>query len=231
MKAARMLRALPLLFLLLPLPVRAQTGMETSVASPAEAARTEVVPHVRPGGEDGHRLHVRLDSSFLFAIGGQSALGTALHALGEIPVWITRVGTGTIDVGLLLGYTNEPVALAPWLTGMDVSGSVNRVQALLSVGHTAFVGKERRSSIGVHLVGGLNYWNSTYSLRYPSEGLSGKATIDRSSFLVGGQLCYAYRFSRYVGFHLLAGGPFPVLQSSYVQTMFWVGAGLSFYLR
>lgn len=217
--------------LLSPVAGRADEDAGKVVASPVDGTATPAPPHVRSGGEQGHRLLLRLDSTFVYAIGGQSALGAALHLLGQVPVWNTRAGTGTVDAGLLLGYTNEPVALAPWLAGMDVSGGVNRLQVLLSVGHTAFVGRERRSSIGVHLVGGLNYWNSTYGLRYPSEGLSGRTTIARSSLVLGAQLDYAYRFSRHVGFHLLAGGPFPVFQSSYVQTMFWVGAGLSFHLR
>ena len=67
-------------------------------------------------------------------------------------------------------------------------------------------------------------------LHYANEGISGSAALKRSLFVSGGELDFAYRFSDPVGLYLELSAPFPY-QSSYAQTMFHVGAGLTFYLR
>jgi hypothetical protein len=196
----------------------------------AEPAATLSEPHLREGGEREHRLHLALDGDFTYGIGGQSTLGAQLHLTGYTAVWNTRHATGTIDVGLQFAYGNEPPALAPWLQGKDTDGAAHRIQALVTVGHTFHMGQRRRAAFGLHLFGGWNHWISSYSLRYPNENVSGSGTVVRDHFVTGAELKFSYRFSKHVGLNLVAGSPFPY-QSSYVVGMFFVGAGLTFYLR
>lgn len=203
------------------------------VASLARADTTiaqRVPPHIREGGETGHRLHFGLDTSFQFSIGGQMALGASVRGSGYAPIWNTRVATGTADVGVVLSYANEATALAPWLSGNDVTGAAHRIQLVASLGHTFHLGKRRRSSLGFHLYGGLNQWISSYEVNYANEGVRGAATVSRTKFVVGGELRYAYRISEYVGIHVAMGAPFPT-ESSYVNSLAHINAGLSFYLR
>jgi hypothetical protein len=185
-------------------------------------------PFVRAG--ETRRLHLRLDGDFTFGIGGQSALGGQVHLVGYTGLWNTRFATGTLDLGAQLAYGHEPMALAPWLRGVDADGAAHRVQALVTVGHTFHLGASRRTAFGLHVFGGLNHWVSSYTLRYNTEGLVGSATVQRDHFVYGGALSFAYRFSRHVGLHLSATVPVPQ-PSSYVVTIFSVGTGLTFYLR
>ncbi|MFV8751816.1 hypothetical protein ACNOYE_14825 [Nannocystaceae bacterium ST9] len=183
------------------------------------------------GGEDG-RLHLQLDGDLLYGIGGQSFLGGQLHLRGGYAVWDAGRATGTLDLGVQLQYGNEPTWLAPWLKGVDVSGSTHRVQLVLTAGHTFHMGERRRVELGMRVYAGLNHWLSSYSLVYPDEGVRGSAKLARSSFVVGGQLELGYRFSRRVGANLVMGAPFPTPNSSsYVQGLLFVGLGLTIHLR
>lgn len=209
------------------LPLLAALALaEVTPAPPAPAAP----PHVREGGETERRLRLRLGGAVTYGIGGQSFIGGLVHVVGYTPVWNTRRATGTLDLGVQLHYGNEPVALAPWLRGMDVEGATHRVQALLTAGHSFYMGRRRRAGLGLHLFAGLNHWRSAYTLHYPDEMIHGSAVVARNKFVAGGQIMFDYRLSRRVGLYVLAGGPFP-FQSSYVVTIFAVGLGLTVYLR
>jgi hypothetical protein len=204
-------------------------GLALLCAVPQVAAAAQL-PHMEEGGESERRLHLKLDAAFTYGIGGQSVLGAQVNFIGYAGLWNTRLATGSFDVGLQAAYGNEPPWLAPWLQGIDVSGANHRIQALVTLGHTFHMGARRRAALGFEVFGGWNHWISDFTLNYPKEGVSGRATLSRDHAILGGQLRFAYRFSRHVGFNLLAGGPFPI-HSSYVVGMFSVGVGLSFYLR
>lgn len=196
-------------------------------ASMAEEPALGIPPH---GGETGHPVHVRLDTAATYGIGGQSFLGVDLKMSGYMPIWDTRLATGTFDAGLVLAYGNEPTFLAPWIDPSQVQGATHRISLLLRLGHTFHMGHRRRAALGFHLFGGLHEWVSSYSLHYANEGISGSATQKKSLLVTGGELDFAYRFSERVGLYLALSAPFPY-QSSYAQTIFHVGAGLTFYLR
>jgi hypothetical protein len=200
----------------------------------AQVAQAEVelraAPHIAEGGEGGHRLHVLVDGVFTYGIGGQSDLGVLVRATGYTAEWNTRRATGTLDFGVQLAYQNEPVALAPWLADIDVSGAGHHINALFTLGQTVYLGQRRRASLGLLIFGGLSHWISSYSLVYPTEGIEGSATVQHSDFIAGGELKFGYRFSRYLGMNIVAGAPFPT-QSSYVIGMFYVGVGLTAYAR
>lgn len=182
------------------------------------------------GAESGHPVHVRLDAAATYGIGGQSYLGIDLKMNGYMPIWNTRLATGTIDGGLVLAYGNGPTWLAPWIDPAQVEGSTHHISLLLRIGHTFHMGSRRRASLGFHLFAGLHEWISSYSVLYANEGVSGSSTVKRSLLVSGGELDFAYRFSERVGLYLALSAPFPY-QSSYAQTIFHAGAGLTFYLR
>ena len=202
------------------------------LAAPArgEVPNLTAAPHIAEGGETARRLHLQLDGAFTFGIGGQSALGAQLHLTGLTALWNAGPATGSLDVGLQLAYGNEPPALAFWLAGVDAQGANHRVQAVATVGHTLHVGQQRRASLGLHVFAGWNHWRSAFTVRYPGEGVEGSATVSRDLFVSGAELKAAYRLSRRVGLHLVAGVPFPTA-SSYAIGLFFIGAGLSTYLR
>ncbi len=182
------------------------------------------------GAESGRPVHVRLDTAATYGIGGQSFLGVDLKMSGYMPVWDTRLGTGTFDAGVVLAYGNEPTFLAPWIDPSQVQGATHRISLFLRLGHTFHIGQRRRVALGMHLFGGLHEWISAYSVQYANEGVSGSSTQKKSLLVSGGELDFAYRFSERAGLYLALSAPFPY-QSSYAQTMFHVGAGLTFYLR
>jgi hypothetical protein len=204
----------------------------TGAVRAEEAATVEAraAPHLNEGEEREHRLHIAVDTAFTYGIGGQSALGALARATGYTAVWNTRRATGTVDLGLQLAYQNEPIALAPWIDGDNVTGAGHHINVALALGHTIHMGQRRRASLGLLIFGGWSHWVSSYSLVYPREGITGSETVRHDDFIAGGELEFRYRFSRYVGMNVVAGAPFPT-QSSYVIGMFYVGVGLTVFAR
>lgn len=197
-------------------------GAEPTGAAPA--------PHLpESGGKDG-RVHLQLHGDALYGIGGQSFLGAQLNLTAGYAVWDAGRATGAFEFGTQLQYSNEPTWLAPWLRDVDVSGAGQRVQWVVTAGHGFHMGKRRRVYLGTHLYAGWNHWRSSYSLNYPSEGVSGSATVSRNHFVSGGQLTFGYRVARRVGLNLLIGAPFPTI-SSYVVGLAHAGLGLTVHLR
>jgi len=200
-------------------------GEPTDAAAPPPSARA---PHLPAGGLD-NRTHLRLEGDFIYGIGGQSFFGAQAHLMAYRGLWSTRHAIGSLDLGLRLAYGNEPTWAAPWIDRDQVTGATHRVQALLTAGHTFHMGRRRRAALGMHLHGGLNHWRSAYALEYAQEDVHGKAVVRRNRFITGAEATFAYRFSRHVGANVTLGGPFPS-QSSYLVGLFFVGAGLSFYV-
>lgn len=198
-----------------------------TLAAPARAEETRR-PHL-VAGEASSPLHLRLDASFHYGIGGQSALGALLHLTGYAAVWDDANATGSLDVGVLAFYANEPTGLAPWLAGIDVEGAGHRSQLLATVGHTFHMLSGRELALGLHLFAGWNAWISDYAIEYADENVRGRATVARHHFVSGGLLALAYRFSDYVGVDLAVGAPFPTV-SSYVAGMFFASLGVSIFL-
>lgn len=193
------------------------------------AAQADDRPIHVVAGEAPETLHVRLDTTGTFGIGGQSFLGALLHASLGVTLWDIEAATGSFDAGLALGYHHEPVWLAPWQSSSEVSGAGHRVQILAVAGHTFHMLQGRELTLGLQLYGGWSRWISSYSVDYDGEGVHGEATIERDYPIAGGQITFAGRVSDLVGLHLVLGGPFPS-ESSYVIGMFHVGMGLSFHV-
>jgi hypothetical protein len=174
---------------------------------------------------------VYLDAVGTYGIGGQSALGAELHATAA---WTFARGDvdGTLDLGLRLGYENEPVWLAPWIDARDVDAVVHRVRAHLTVGPTLrFGGAARELSLGLHLYGGPTSWESQASVRHAAYGVDGTAQVSRLAADFGALLRFTWRPDPAIGLALIAGAPIWGLHSSYVVDLFHVGLGLAFRLR
>jgi hypothetical protein len=195
-----------------------------ALASPALAEE----PHLARG-DSSSPLHLRIDANFHYGIGGQSALGVLVNTTGYAAVWDDANATGSLDVGVMAFYANEPTALAPWLSGLDVDGAGHRFQLLATVGHSFHMLDDRSLVLGLHVYAGWNAWVSDYAVTYPNENVRGSATVTRHHFVGGGMLALAYRFSERVGIDLALGGPFPTT-SSYVIGMFFVSAGVSIFV-
>lgn len=199
-----------------------------AVLAASGAAADERPVHV-VAGEPAETLHVRVDTTGTFGIGGQSFFGTLIHGSLGVTLWDVEGATGSFDAGLAFGYHNEPVFMAPWLSGDEVSGAGHRVQVLAVAGHTFHMLPGRELSLALQLYGGWSRWISSYSVDYDGEGVHGEATIERDYPIAGGQLTFSGRVADILGLHLVLGGPFPT-ESSYVIGMFHVGLGLSFHV-
>jgi hypothetical protein len=201
-----------------------------AVAAVIGPAALAADPYLGASGEADHRVHVRLDTDATWGIGGQMFLGASAHGTGYVGAWNTPHATGSVDVGLQLHYQNEPVFLAFWIDPTEVTGAVQRVQAVATVGHTFHMGGRRQVALGVRWFAGLNHWDSTYTVNYANEGVQGKATVRDDLFVTGAQVDVAYRCAKHVGVNLQLNAPMPTA-SSYAITFGSIGAGLSWYLR
>lgn len=172
-----------------------------------------------------------LDALFTYSIGAQSALGGELLATGAWSVWSKTRVTGTLDVGLLIGYQAEPWVLAPWLDPSEASGSNHRLRLLPNVGHSFRFGARRQLAIGLHVYAGMVYWNSTGTIHYDAQNVHGSASVSRVAFDAGTFLRFTWRPHPVVGMALYMGAPFYGVTSSYAVDLFTVGFGLTFRLR
>lgn len=190
-------------------------------------------PFIRAGGETGHRLHLAVRTAFLYHT-FSPALGVSVRPTAYWPVWNTRRATGSIDVGVLLGYAWGGAALYPWLRAdpdVRLDGADHNITTAVTLGHAFHLGKRRRSSLGLHAVAGLNVAHSTWTQAWLREGFEGTATTTFPAFTFGPEVDYHFRFSRRVGFDLLIGGTCPCLPSPPAGSLLRVGGGLTVYLR
>lgn len=177
-------------------------------------------------GESSAEAHIVMHASATYGIGGYSALGAQLQPLAQFSVWNSDGATGSLDIGFVLGWQIEPEVLQ-YGVATNLDNEAHRLNAWVVAGHTFHLG-DRRSSLGLHLFAG---WTHVWSVaEYDDPNRFARATSDDYGLPnLGGSLTFAYRFSDFVGFHLQAAGPFQT-GSSYVNTLFHVGLGLSVYL-
>jgi hypothetical protein len=175
-------------------------------------------------------VHLRLDTSATWGIGGQMFLGGQAHLGCQIPAWRTARASGTFDVGAQLAYGNEALFLAPWIDRETTSGATHRVQAVVVVGTTFHMGPEQRVSLGLQWFGGLNHWRSDYTVTIDEIGLDESAVVTRNLAVTGGQVTLAGRLSERVGLNLVLQAPLP-LPSSYAVGLASIGVGPVFYLK
>ncbi|HEX2572513.1 MAG TPA: hypothetical protein VH877_23400 [Polyangia bacterium] len=207
-------------------------GLAALLSGPALAHAREdrTGPFIAEGGETGHRLHMRLDAAATYAIGGYSALGVQLHLTGYTPVWNTRRATGTFDVGLLLGWQNEPQFVEFPRPPRFLSNDTHRLNAWATVGHSFYIGQHRRFSLGLHVFAGWTHVWSVAAINDTARALKTRYSDNYGLFNAGALLKFDYRFSRYLGLTAHIGAPFQ-FQPSYVATLAQVGIGLTGYLR
>ena len=157
------------------------------------------------------------------------ALGVQLHALGQVPAWNNSHATGTFDFGQVLGWQDEPQALQYGVPAGQ-ENEAQRLNAWVTAGHSIHLGARRRSTLGLHLFTGWTHVWSRASVTDERLDLDASASDDYGLFNLGALLKFDYRFSEWIGVHLQAAAPFGV-GSSYVNTLFHVGLGLTAYLR
>ena len=175
--------------------------------------------------------HVDLDGMFTYGLGNGSALGGLLHLDAAWSAWRTRRALGTLELGLRLGYANEPIALQPWEAGSSNSGTTHRIGFALTAGHGFRWGRTDRFSFGLHVyVGGVR-WLSHYYVRYPSRGIEGPGELERTVLDLGAFLRFTYRPHPVVGLSAQLGGPFYGISPETVVGLFTLGLGLTVRLR
>lgn len=176
--------------------------------------------------------HVQLRASALYAT-FSPGVGAALRATVQVPVWDGQGVTGSVDVGLSTRYVWGGGVLYPWLsTDPDerATGADHVATVALDVGHTFHLGRQRRSSLGIHAFAGLAISHRAWTLAWADHGLEASATQTTPVFTWGPELDYHYRVHRNVGLHVVLGGVSPT-QSGLAGPMLHVGAGVSVYVR
>jgi hypothetical protein len=185
-------------------------------------------PGILLGGDSRHPVHFTLDATATYGIGGFSALGAQLHFVAFTPVWSTNSATGSLDVGLVAGWQDEPQFLQ-YTSMPDEKNDAERLNTWVTVGHTIHFGAGRRVGIGVHLFAGWSHVWSSYSIDDPSQGLVGSLRDNYGSPNAGAMLKFDYRFSQWVGLSVQAVAPFEI-GPTFITTIFHVGVGVCFYL-
>lgn len=198
------------------------------LSSTAQAA-PELFRGIPEGGDVLYTPHTTLDLAATYGIGGYSALGFQLHAKEQFSNWNTSVATGSFDLGLALGWQDEPQSLQ-FAQPKGQKNDAQRLNLWATLGHTFHMGRERRANLGFHLFGGWTHVWSTASLKMPDLGVDRASADNYGLWNAGAMLKFDYRLSRYVGFNLEATAPFYPMGMSYVRTLFHVGAGLTVYL-
>jgi hypothetical protein len=188
-------------------------------------------PSVAAAEDDPGLPAAYLDAVVTYGIGGQSALGGELHGTAS---WTLGRGDvdGALDVGLRLGYENEPAWLAPWLDPRDVDAAAHRLRTHLTLGPTLRFGSAAREfSLGLHAYAGPTFWQSSASVRLPAYDVEGAAQVSRLVLDLGALLRFTWRPDPAVGLAVVVGAPVWGLHSSYLVDLFHVGLGLAFRLR
>ena len=203
--------------------------------APAQEASTSTDPvrdpFVRPGVAD-RRLHLALRTTLLYYTLAP-ALGGSLRLAGYWPLWSARRVTGSLDLGLLFGWAYGGKFIYPWIEedpDTRIEGSDQNFTTAVSIGHTFFLGKKRRSSLGAHAIVGLNVLRSSWSQTWLREDLSGRDTSVFTALHLGLEVDYQFRISRRVGVNALLGGTCPCL-ASIAGNGIRAGAGVTVYLR
>jgi hypothetical protein len=191
-------------------------------------------PLIRAGGEHDRRLLLSLRTTFLYGTFSPGLGGQIQVAVGK-PAWSTRRATGTLEAGVAVSYLAGAKLLYPWMTDAPqtrVSGADHHLRLQLTLGHTFHLGRQRRSSLGVHVFVGVDHLRSQWTQTYEREGLHGSGTFSHDTFVFGPELSYAYRLTRRVSLNLLLGGtpPVPGLPGT-PGSLLYAGAGLTVLLR
>lgn len=170
-----------------------------------------------------------LDLTATYGIGANSTLGAQAHGVVHLTGWSTGFARGTVDLGQVIGFQDEPQFLQ-YVQTDGLTNDAQRLNVWWTLGHTFFLGGERRSLLGAHVFAG---WTQVFS---QAELVRPELAIDRSEadtygrFNVGAMLKYDYLLTDWLGLDVQAVGPFPV-QPSYVTTLFHVGVGLTVAFR
>jgi hypothetical protein len=204
--------------------------LAASAAVSGSAAAATAGAAIAAGGERPGTLHLTTDATFTYGIGGYSALGAQLHAVGQLTIWNRSAASGSFDFGAALGFQDEPMALQ-YGVGKGQTNDAQRLHTWATVGTTFHLGRQRRAGLGVHLFGGWTQMWSQARLVRPDLGIDRKLDDSYGVWTSGAMLKFDYRFSRHLGATVQAAVPCWGAQPSYVATIFHVGAGLTAYLK
>lgn len=133
-------------------------------------------------GVSTHRLDV--GAAFVYGFGDGHAFGGLIEGTYGLPVWETSSLSGTLDAGVLVGYQAEPYSfINPQLGGAVASGTCQRVQGFVVVGHRVRLPPSQRLLVGLQLFGGWTHvfaksqlTNSTYDLSVEHDASDGAFT-------------------------------------------------------
>jgi len=127
-----------------------------------------------------------LDLAFAYGNGSRSAFGGLAGATAGWQVWETPGTTGTVDVGLLAGYQNEPYSqTAALLAPMVVTGSNHRSELFVVAGPSVRLLPSRRLLLGLQAFAGVTLLSMRGSLTDSGRGVSGSYRADAAEVTLG----------------------------------------------
>ena len=172
-----------------------------------------------------------LEGLFTYSLANGSALGGHVQATASWGVWCTARALGTLELGAFFGYLNEPNSNHPWNLGASTTGTAHRIPFVITAGHSFRFGRGDRAAFGVHLYAGVVHWISSYDVRFPSYGVAGSSTVERTVPHLGMLLRFTYRPHPIVGLAVQLWAPFYGVGPGTVVSLFAVGAGVTFRAR
>lgn len=129
---------------------------------------------------------VEAELAFVYGFGSRSAFGGAATATVGWPAWESAGAAGTLEVGLLGGYQNEPYGpSAAYLAPTVVTGSNHRVEVFAVGGHTFRLLESRRLLVGLQLFAGWTHVSMRGAVTDGVQGFSGTYRADGAEFTFG----------------------------------------------
>lgn len=173
-------------------------------------------------------LGLEVDAAFTYAYAPPTTgLGVLARTTVLVNVWDKPRATGSIDLGVELGYQNQSyVFLAPYLGAAEkLDGADHRVNVWLAAGHTVHVLKSRHLSFGVSALGGLTHFASNGQFSNSREAIMGSFATGNDIFALAVRVSIGYRFSRYFGVRAHVDA-FPLPEQWSSTGVFSAGLGL-----
>ncbi len=204
-------------------------SLALSLGLPTTALAAEPPDDTAASRAQGPMLELSLAPLYGFGgarhgFGGQAGLGMFS------PLWQGEGSTGSLELGLLLGYDHESYGRSDRFLGEgQVDGGTHRIEALLLAGPGLRLAAMPRVRSSLQLYGGWVQAFMHAQLDNELQSISGDYEVSVGVFSTGLALTHRLELAQRVGLDLQVRAPFPMVPAaitSYVFASLGVSVGL-----